>query len=103
MQSTKPIEQLPLWRVFLIMGIGLSALGFSPVLVRFASDSSPFWLAVVRTLTSFVILVPFFFWHRRKMRKSNLGSLKKPRSVERIHFWWMALAGMCLGLHLLHG
>ena len=101
MQSTKPIEQLPLWRVFLIMGIGLSALGFSPVLVRFASDSSPFLLAVVRTLTSFAILVPFFFWHRRKMRKSNLGSLKKPRSVERIHFWWMALAGMCLGLHLI--
>ena len=71
MQSTKPIEQLPLWRVFLIMGIGLSALGFSPVLVRFASDSSPFLLAVVRTLTSFVILVPFFFCIRENEKEQS--------------------------------
>ena len=74
MHSINPTQEIPIWRVFLIMGIGLSAIGFSPVLVRFASDSSPFLLAVVRTLTAYIVLLPFYFWYRRKMFRDTQGS-----------------------------
>ena len=101
MHSSNPIHEIPMWRVFLIMGIGLSAIGFSPVLVRFASDSSPFLLAVVRTLTSFIVLLPFFFWYRKKERKSAIEPLKEQKKMHSKQFWWMALAGISLGLHLI--
>ncbi len=104
MHSGNPTQEIPIWRVFLIMGIGLSAIGFSPVLVRFASDSSPFLLAVVRTLTAYIVLLPFYFWYRRKTLKDTQGSSIDTKGVQSEvskQFWWMALAGASLGLHLI--
>lgn len=101
MHSSNPIQEIPMWRVFLIIGIGLSAIGFSPVLVRFASDSSPFLLAVVRTLTSFIVLLPFYFWYRKKERNGAKEPLKEQKRMHSKQFWWMALAGISLGLHLI--
>tara|TARA_B100000963_G_C22603281_1_gene661293 strand:+ start:754 stop:1770 length:1017 start_codon:yes stop_codon:yes gene_type:complete len=101
MPSSNITQEIPMWRVFLIMGVGLSAIGFSPVLVRFASDSSPFLLAVVRTLTSFIVLLPVFFLYRRNKTKGAIESLKVPKRVNQKQFWWMALAGISLGLHLI--
>jgi drug/metabolite transporter (DMT)-like permease len=85
-------QQIETWRVFVIMGIGLSAIGFSPVLVRFATDSSPFLLAAIRTFTAYLILLPFYYWNRTKPSRTK---------VSRREFWWMAVAGSSLGLHLI--
>lgn len=89
---TNSDQQIETWRVFVIMGIGLSAIGFSPVLVRFATDSSPFLLAAIRTFTAYLILLPFYYWNRKKPTRST---------VSRREFWWMAIAGSSLGLHLI--
>ena len=89
---TSSDQQIESWRVFVIMGIGLSAIGFSPVLVRFATDSSPFLLATIRTFTAYLILLPFYYWNRKNPTRSK---------VSRREFWWMAIAGSSLGLHLI--
>ena len=89
---TSSDQQIETWRVFVIMGIGLSAIGFSPVLVRFATDSSPFLLAAIRTFTAYLILLPFYYWNRKNPTRSK---------VSRREFWWMAIAGSSLGLHLI--
>lgn len=68
---------------------GLMAFGFAPILVRFAPNTSPLVLVVYRTGFAAVLLFPFWLWMRSTEQRAG-----KPR--ERL---WIALSGVCLGLH----
>ncbi|PAU95014.1 EamA family transporter [Aliifodinibius salipaludis] len=68
---------------------GLAAFGFAPILVRFASDTSPLVLVVYRTVFAAAMLFPFWVWLRSSEQRSGKGK-------ERL---WIALSGVCLGLH----
>ncbi|NIT59800.1 MAG: EamA family transporter, partial [Aliifodinibius sp.] len=68
---------------------GLTAFGFAPILVRFASDTSPLVLVVYRTVFAAAMLFPFWIWLRSSEQRSGKGK-------ERL---WIALSGVCLGLH----
>lgn len=67
------------------------AIGFSPILVRFATDVEPMTLAAMRTLFAALILLPF--WYRRR---TPLAQLK----ANGVNIRMVMLAGFCLGLHL---
>jgi drug/metabolite transporter (DMT)-like permease len=68
---------------------GLTAFGFAPILVRYASDTSPLVLVVYRTVFAALMLLPFWVWLRDSSARSGKGK-------ERL---WIALSGVCLGLH----
>ena len=70
---------------------GLIAFGFAPILVRLATDTSPFVLVVYRTVFAVVMLLPFWLW----MRSKEKGRGQEKRREQQ----WIALAGVCLGVH----
>lgn len=67
------------------------AIGFSPILVRFATDVEPMTLAALRTLFAALILLPFWY-----QRRTPLAQLKS----NGVDIRMVMLAGFCLGLHL---
>lgn len=69
--------------------VGLVAFGFAPILVRFAPNTSPLVLVVYRTVFAAVMLLPMWLWSRNRESHSE-------KNRERL---WIALAGLCLGLH----
>lgn len=77
--------------VYGALAAGLIAFGFAPILVRFASDTSPVVLVTYRTVFAAVLLLPYW-WIRRKPAE------KKPIFSVREHLY-VGLAGVCLGLH----
>lgn len=79
----------PKVKVLAALLVGLTAFGFSPILVRFATDTSPLVLVVYRTGFAAAMLLPFWLWLRSDQPR-------KGKSRER---WWIALSGICLGLH----
>jgi drug/metabolite transporter (DMT)-like permease len=82
-------EQYPKVKVLAALVAGLTAFGFAPILVRYASDTSPLVLVVYRTVFAAVMLFPFWVWLRSSEQRSGKGK-------ERL---WIALSGVCLGLH----
>ena len=75
-------------QVFGALFVGLIAFGFAPILVRLAPDTSPLVLVVYRTVFAAVMLLPFWLLKRNK---SPVQSASEQ--------WWIALAGICLGIH----
>lgn len=56
-------EQPPVFsklKVYGLLAFGISAIGFSPILVKLAIDSSPYLIAAIRTVIAFLLLVPVF-------------------------------------------
>ncbi|HKK44862.1 MAG TPA: EamA family transporter [Balneolaceae bacterium] len=82
-------DHYPKVKVLAALAAGLAAFGFAPIFVRFASDTSPLVLVVYRTGFAAAILFPFWIWHR--------DSTKREGKVQ--ERWWIALSGLCLGLH----
>lgn len=79
----------PRVQVLAALAAGLTAIGFAPILVRFAPDTSPLVLVVYRTVFAALALLPFWLWIRSKEKREG-------KSGERL---WMVLSGACLGLH----
>lgn len=76
--------------VYGALAIGLIAFGFAPILVRFATDTSPFVLVTYRTVFAALFLLPYWLVNRESSASySDTGR-------ERFQ---MILAGVCLGLH----
>lgn len=81
----------PKVKVVAALVAGLTAFGFAPILVRLAPDTPPLVLAVYRTGLAALMLLPFWFWTRSTKKRPG-------KSSERL---WMALSGVCLGLHFI--
>ena len=80
-------------KLYFILAIGLVAIGFSPILVRLAPNTSPFLLASYRTIFSVILLFPFWLYYGEKGNKQTL-------SEYRTHLL-TAFAGVALGLHFI--
>lgn len=82
-------DDYPKAKVLAALMAGLTAFGFAPILVRFAPNTSPLVLVVYRTVFAALMLLPFWLWMRSSEQREG-----KPQ--ERL---WIALSGVCLGLH----
>ncbi|MDX1438885.1 MAG: DMT family transporter [Rubricoccaceae bacterium] len=76
-------------RVVLLLGAGLIAIGFSPILVRFASEAPGIVVAVWRTGFSAILLAPLVLVHERGVIRSL--SLREVTLI--------SVSGVILGLH----
>lgn len=81
----------PKAKVVAALALGLVAFGFAPILVRFASDTSPLVLVVYRTGFAALVLFPFWFFTRSSTKREG-------KKKERM---WIALSGICLGFHFI--
>lgn len=82
-------DEYPKVKVLAALLAGLTAFGFAPILVRFASDTSPLVLVVYRTVFAAAMLFPFWVLLRSSEQRSGKGK----------EGLWIALSGVCLGLH----
>jgi drug/metabolite transporter (DMT)-like permease len=82
-------DEYPKVKVLAALLAGLTAFGFAPILVRFAPNTSPLVLVVYRTVFAALMLLPFWLWMRSSEQRAG-------KSRERL---WIALSGVCLGLH----
>ncbi len=76
--------------VYGALAAGLLAFGFAPILVRFATDTSPIVLVTYRTVFAALLLVPYWLMKRAPTTQRAISS--------REHVY-VALAGVSLGLH----
>ena len=86
------VESFSKLKVYGLLAFGISAIGFSPILVKVATDSSPYLIAAVRTSLGFLLLIPVYL------------SLKKNddvKSVSKKEHALVAISGILLGLHLI--
>tara|TARA_Y100001935_G_scaffold247870_1_gene244317 strand:- start:25370 stop:26281 length:912 start_codon:yes stop_codon:yes gene_type:complete len=79
-------------RVFGALAFGLSAIGFSPILVKAVNHESAFLVAAVRTSLAFLFLVPVYLFS---------GKRKTERVVSKREHLWVVISGTLLGLHLI--
>tara|TARA_A100001015_G_scaffold246325_1_gene282676 strand:+ start:12525 stop:13439 length:915 start_codon:yes stop_codon:yes gene_type:complete len=86
-QSTTP----PFW-VPLFLGLGILSFGFSPIFVRWAGETDPYFLAAGRLGVAWAFLLPFWLQKGTSLRK-----LKQEKGVEP---WAIMLSGALLGAHL---
>ena len=82
-------DEYPKLKVLAALLAGLTAFGFAPILVRFAPNTSPLVLVVYRTVLAAGMLLPFWLWMRSSEQRDG-------KARERL---WIALSGVCLGLH----
>lgn len=82
-------DEYPKVKVLAALLAGLTAFGFAPILVRFAPDTSPLVLVVYRTVFAALMLLPLWLLTRSTERRDG-------KNQERL---WIALSGVCLGLH----
>ena len=88
--SNSPQNEVPLTKVVTLLVVGLLTFGFAPILVRFATDVEPLALAAMRTGFSALILLPFWFPKRMKLRKMKSAGISNMLLIA---------AGVSLGLH----
>lgn len=84
-------HDFPKVRVFLLLTLGLVAISFSPILVRFTPETPPFVLASYRTVFSVLFLLPYWLFKRKRVA---LPENQKEKLL-------IALAGICLGVHFI--
>jgi drug/metabolite transporter (DMT)-like permease len=82
-------DDFPKVKVLAALLVGLTAFGFAPILVRFAPETSPLVLVVYRTVFAALMLLPFWLWTRNTEQRDG-------KNKEQL---WIALSGVCLGLH----
>jgi len=80
-------------KVYGLLAVGLTAFSFAPILVRYAAEYSGVFLAAIRTVVAFIILLPFYLYSRKKI---NIES-----EVPTKDHIWVAVAGLALGLHFI--
>lgn len=73
-------------KVALVLAIGLAAISFGSILVRFSQEAPPLVISFYRMFWSLVILAPFCLFSRERIRLFNF----EPRRI---------LAGTALALH----
>lgn len=78
------------FKVYLFLFFGLISIGFSPILVRFATDVEPLVLAALRTFFAIFMLLPFWL-----SKGESVAKLRK----NGVHLFWLITAGVCLGVH----
>ena len=61
-QSTEAFSKV---RVYTLLGFGITAIVFSPILVKLATEESAFLVAAIRTVFAFLFLVPVYFSIRK--------------------------------------
>ncbi|MCH8567791.1 MAG: DMT family transporter [Balneolales bacterium] len=79
-------------RLSLLLAAGLSTFAFAPILVRYAGDTDPVFLAAIRTVTAFFILLPVWMVQRVDGRIKS-WPLEENRKA--------AAAGVFLALHFI--
>lgn len=79
-------------KVYSLLAFGITAIGFSPILVKVVTNESAFLVAAVRTVLAFLLLFPVYFSTRNKEDK---------REVSTSEHIWVAFSGILLGLHLI--
>lgn len=79
-------------KVYSFLIFGITAIGFSPILVKVVTNESAFLVAAIRTSLAFLILIPFYFASKKDAPKREI-SIKE-------HVW-VAVSGILLGLHLI--
>ena len=77
-------------KVFGILGVGLTAIGFAPILIKMASDSSPYLVAAVRTGFAFLLLIPAQLFVKKQQRE-----ITKKEQISVI------ISGILLGVHFI--
>lgn len=79
-------------KVYSLLGFGIAAIGFSPILVKVVTHESAFLVATVRTVLAFLLLIPVYFSTRNQVEK---------REISTKEHLWVAASGILLGLHLI--
>ena len=79
-------------KVYTFLIFGITAIGFSPILVKLVTNESALLVAAVRTTLAFLILLPVYFASRKNAPK---------REVSNKEHVWVAVSGILLGLHLI--
>lgn len=79
-------------KVYGLLAFGISAIGFSPILVKIATESSPYLIAAVRTSFAVLLLLPLYL-----SQKKN----EEIRLVTKKEHVLVAISGILLGLHLI--
>lgn len=77
-------------KLVVLLFFGMASFAFAPILVRFAGDVHPVMLAVIRTVSAAIILLPFWLHKRREN--------EFPEWTRR-EIWYSVAAGAFLGLH----
>ena len=83
------VQQFNKVTVYGALAAGLIAFGFAPILVRFASDTSPIVLVTYRTVFAAIFLLPYWLVKREPAS----------REISKTEHAQVGLAGVCLGLH----
>lgn len=86
------VDSISKLKVYGLLAFGISAIGFSPILVKVGSDSSPYLIAAIRTSFAFLLLLPLYLTQRKQ---------KDVRDITRKEHILVALSGILLGLHLI--
>lgn len=79
-------------KVYSLLIFGITAIGFSPILVKFATGESAFMVAAIRTVFAFLFLVPLYLVKRSEMVRKEIPGKEK---------LMVAIAGILLGFHLI--
>jgi len=79
-------------KVYGLLAFGISAIGFSPILVKIATNSSPYLIAAIRTGIAFIVLIPLFYSQKKQ---------KEIRVISANEHILVAISGILLGLHLI--
>lgn len=79
------------WKLYGALAAGMFAIGFAPIMVRAAPNSSAVLIAAWRTIFACLILLPYWW----VMRKPKIGILTNREHIQ------VGLAGICLGLHFI--
>lgn len=75
-----------------LLFLGMATFAFAPILVRFAGDVHPLMLAVIRTVSAVIMLLPF--WLSKRANNEFPAWEKKD-------IWLSVAAGAFLGLHFI--
>ena len=81
---------VPMWKLVLVLGIGLLAVSASAILIRLAKAAPPLSIAFWRVTFASLLLLPLWRSHRRR---KDLFSLSSPQR------WRLLASGLCLGIH----
>lgn len=80
-------------RTYFMLAAGLAMFAFAPIVVRLAgSDADPVAITTVRTVSAFLMLLPFWLHHR------FISTVPKVQ-WSRKEIGWSALAGFFLAMH----
>lgn len=84
-------EDYPKLKVTVLLVVGLASFGFAPIIVKFATAHSALLITAIRTVSAFLLLIPFYIYTRKKQ---NLAPLNKDGLL-------VFLSGFSLGIHFM--